>query len=57
MIVRFGFVAMSSHVKNASPAKTMTVKAFQQIGQPKLTMEKIILITTAAITKGKPWKA
>ncbi|TCW36170.1 UV DNA damage repair endonuclease UvsE [Laceyella sacchari] len=53
MIVRFGFVAMSSQVPNASPSKTMTVKAFQQIGQPQLAMKKIIRIAKENLANTK----
>lgn len=31
MIIRFGYVAMSLNLKNASPSKTMTVKQFEKI--------------------------
>lgn len=31
MIIRFGYVAMSVHVNNASPSKTMTAKTFQSL--------------------------
>lgn len=41
MIVRFGFVAMSTHVHNASPSKTMTVKAFQAIPDKKSALRKV----------------
>ncbi|OYD07147.1 UV DNA damage repair endonuclease UvsE [Paludifilum halophilum] len=44
MLVRFGFVAMSLHVKNASPSKTMTVKAFRQIPDRKAALKKLARI-------------
>ncbi|PTX60744.1 UV-damage endonuclease [Melghirimyces profundicolus] len=44
MLVRFGFVAMSLHVKNASPSKTMTKKTFEQIADRKAALQKIVRI-------------
>lgn len=44
MLVRFGFVAMSMKVKNASPSKTMTVTSFKEIQNKTAAMRKIIRI-------------
>lgn len=44
MIVRFGFVAMSMEVQNASPSKTMTVTQFEKILDRKAAVRKLIRI-------------
>ncbi|WP_044641090.1 UV DNA damage repair endonuclease UvsE [Risungbinella massiliensis] len=44
MIVRFGFVAMSLYVKNASVSKTMTLKSFKAISDPNAARKKIYRI-------------
>ncbi|WP_338055201.1 UV DNA damage repair endonuclease UvsE [Shimazuella alba] len=44
LIVRFGFVAMSTKVYNSSPSKTMTVKAFQAIPDKRLALRKVLRI-------------
>jgi UV DNA damage endonuclease len=44
MIVRFGFVAMSTKVYNSSPSKTMTVKAFRAIPDKRLALRKVLRI-------------
>ncbi|OIJ09783.1 UV damage endonuclease UvsE [Anaerobacillus arseniciselenatis] len=41
MIVRFGYVAMSVHLKNASPSQTMTVKQFEQINNKDDAIRKL----------------
>ncbi len=41
MIVRFGYVAMSMNLKNASPSKTMTVKQFEKIADKKAAIRKL----------------
>lgn len=41
MIVRFGYVAMSVHLKNASPSQTMTVKQFEQIKDKDAAIRKL----------------
>ncbi|QOY34351.1 UV DNA damage repair endonuclease UvsE [Anaerobacillus isosaccharinicus] len=41
MIVRFGYVAMSVHLKNASPSQTMTVKQFEQIKDKEAAIRKL----------------
>lgn len=53
MIVRFGFVAMSTKVYNASPSKTMTVKAFQAIPDKRLALRKILRIAKENIAHTK----
>lgn len=45
MIVRFGFVAMSMEVQNASPSKTMTVTQFEKIPDRKAAIRKLIRIS------------
>lgn len=42
MIVRFGFVAMSMQIKNASPSKNMTEKTLKRIGNRGLASKKVI---------------
>jgi UV DNA damage repair endonuclease len=42
MIVRFGFVAMSMQIKNASPSKNMTEKTLKRIGNRGLAAKKVI---------------
>ncbi|SMO76088.1 UV DNA damage repair endonuclease UvsE [Melghirimyces algeriensis] len=44
MLVRFGFVAMSLNVKDASPSKTMTAKTFQSISDRKAALQKVARI-------------
>lgn len=41
MIVRFGYVAMSVHLKNASPSQTMTVKQFEKIKNKEAALRKL----------------
>ncbi|MCL6457265.1 MAG: UV DNA damage repair endonuclease UvsE [Gorillibacterium sp.] len=41
MIVRFGYVAMSVNVANASPSKTMTATSFCQIGDRDAALRKL----------------
>ncbi|GIP23692.1 UV DNA damage repair endonuclease UvsE [Paenibacillus sp. J22TS3] len=41
MIVRFGYVAMSTVVKNASPSKTMTFKSFGQLADREAALRKL----------------
>lgn len=41
VIVRFGYVAMSSRVKNASPSKTMTWAHFRQLGDREAGLHKL----------------
>lgn len=41
MIVRFGYVAMSMNVKNASPSKTMTATIFHKIGDRAAAIRKL----------------
>lgn len=41
MIVRFGYVAMSMQLKNASPSQTMTVKQFEQIKDKEAAIRKL----------------
>lgn len=41
MLVRFGYVAMSVHVKNASPSKTMTFAQFSKIPDREAALRKL----------------
>jgi UV DNA damage endonuclease len=41
MIVRLGYVAMSVHVKNASPSKTMTVTSFRKLDDREAAIRKL----------------
>ncbi|OIJ13278.1 UV damage endonuclease UvsE [Anaerobacillus alkalilacustris] len=41
MYVRFGYVAMSVQLKNASPSQTMTVKQFEQIKDKDAAIRKL----------------
>jgi len=41
MIVRFGYVAMSVHIKNASPSKTMTATLFQTLADREAAIRKL----------------
>lgn len=41
MIVRFGFVAMSLHLKNASPSKTMTFTSFSKLNDREAGIRKL----------------
>lgn len=41
MIVRFGYVAMSTVVKNASPSKTMTMKSFSKLQDREAALRKL----------------
>ncbi len=41
MLVRFGYVAMSTEVKNASPSKTMTVTQFEKITDREAAVHKL----------------
>lgn len=45
MIVRFGYVAMSVHLKNASPSQTMTVKQFEKITDKEAALRKLSRIS------------
>lgn len=53
MLVRFGFVAMSLHVQNASPSKTMTVKAFKNIPNQEAAIRKLTRIAMENLTNTK----
>jgi UV DNA damage endonuclease len=53
MIVRFGFVAMSTNVYNSSPSKTMTVKSFQSIPDKRLALRKVLRIAKENIAHTK----
>jgi UV DNA damage endonuclease len=41
MIVRFGYVAMSVHIKNASPSKTMTATNFSKLADRDAAIRKL----------------
>lgn len=41
MIVRFGYVAMSTVVRNASPSKTMTVASFSKLADREAAIRKL----------------
>ncbi|MBW4839445.1 MAG: UV damage endonuclease UvsE, partial [Paenibacillaceae bacterium] len=41
MIVRFGYVAMSTVIDNASPSKTMTLKTFNGIADREAAIRKL----------------
>lgn len=41
MIVRFGYVAMSLNLQNASPSKTMTVKQFEKIPNKEAAIKRL----------------
>lgn len=41
MLVRFGYVAMSTVVKNASPSRTMTMAVFRKIADRKAALRKL----------------
>jgi len=41
MIIRFGYVAMSVHIKNASPSKTMTATSFQKLADKEAAIHKL----------------
>lgn len=41
MIIRFGYVAMSVHVQNASPSKTMTATHFQTIDDREAAVRRL----------------
>lgn len=41
MIIRFGYVAMSVHVQNASPSKTMTYTAFSKLTDREAALRKL----------------
>ncbi|RXI98128.1 UV DNA damage repair endonuclease UvsE [Anaerobacillus alkaliphilus] len=47
MIVRFGYVAMSVQLKNASPSQTMTVKQFEQITDKEAAIRKLERISVS----------
>jgi UV DNA damage endonuclease len=53
MIVRFGFVAMSMRVKNASPSKNMTEKTLKQIGNRELAAKKVIRLAKENLNNTK----
>ncbi|WP_339158498.1 UV DNA damage repair endonuclease UvsE [Paenibacillus sp. FSL W8-0186] len=44
MIVRFGYVAMSTVVKNASPSKTMTYKTFSSLSDREAAVRRLASI-------------
>jgi UV DNA damage endonuclease len=44
MIIRLGFVAMSIHLKNASPSKTMTVTNFEKLIDREAALRKLTRI-------------
>lgn len=44
MIVRFGYVAMSTVVENASPSKTMTMASFNKIQDREAALNKLVRI-------------
>ena len=46
-IFRFGYVAMSMHLQNASPSKTMTFKQFSSIADREAAIRKLEKITKA----------
>ena len=41
MLVRLGYVAMSVHLKNASPSQTMTYAQFQRIDDREAAIRKL----------------
>lgn len=41
MLVRLGYVAMSTEVKNASPSKTMTLTSFRKLGDREAALRKL----------------
>ncbi|WP_309119017.1 UV DNA damage repair endonuclease UvsE [Paenibacillus sp.] len=41
MIIRFGYVAMSVHIKNASPSKTMTATQFAKLADREAAVRKL----------------
>lgn len=47
MIVRLGFVAMSVHLTNASPSRTMTVTNFQKLVDREAALRKITRIASS----------
>jgi UV DNA damage endonuclease len=53
MIVRFGFVAMSMQLKNASPSKNMTEKTLKQIGNRGLAAKKVIRLAKENLNNTK----
>lgn len=50
MLVRFGYVAMSVNLKNASPSKTMTVKQFEKIPDQEAGIRKLQRIAQENLT-------
>lgn len=49
MKIRLGFVAMSIHLKNASPSQTMTVTNFEKIADREAALRKITRIAASNI--------
>ncbi|ARU61994.1 hypothetical protein CBW65_14015 [Tumebacillus avium] len=49
MKIRLGFVAMSQHLKNASPSQTMTVTNFQKIIDREVGLRKLTRIAASNI--------
>ncbi len=47
MNIRFGYVAMSAQLKNASPSQTMTAKQFEQIKDREAGIRKLERIAMA----------
>ncbi|GGE85544.1 UV DNA damage repair endonuclease UvsE [Priestia taiwanensis] len=47
MIVRLGYVAMSVHLKNASPSQTMTYTQFQKLNDREAGIKKLERISTS----------
>lgn len=45
MIVRFGYVAMSTVIKDASPSKTMTLKTFQSLANREAAIRRLEMIS------------
>ncbi len=41
MLVRLGYVAMSVHLKNASPSQTMTYAQFQRVQDREVAIHKL----------------
>ena len=41
MIVRFGYVAMSTVIKNCSPSKTMTMATFKKLGDRDAAIRRL----------------
>lgn len=50
MLVRFGYVAMSTIVKNASPSRTMTLASFRKIADRDAALRKLERIAAENLT-------